>query len=243
MDNILDEVVASARMLTGARYGVLTTLDPEGQFEEFRTSGVRDEERFFEYFVQLPGSLRGANLPQLAAAYGLPALRPPMPLGAFLTAPFRHRGQSVGSIFLANTAEDAAFSRPDEKTLVLLASQPAFVIANAHTHREEQHARATLHALINISPVGVVVFNAASGAPVWINREVRPIVRQLRILRPAGRSVRSGPEIRPNLPSHRLKRHEGDVSRQQANAPTRTAVQKFLMLSGLVDKVAECLHR
>ena len=239
MDNILDEVVASARMLTGARYGVLTTLDPEGQFEEFRTSGVTDEERFFEYFGQLPGPLSIANLPQLAAAYGLPALRPPMPLGAFLTAPFRHRGQSVGSIFLAN----AAFSRPDEKTLVLLASQPAFVIANAHTHREEQHARATLHALINISPVGVVVFNAASGAPVWINREVRPIVRQLRILRPAGRSVRSGPEIRPNLPSHRLKRHEGDVSRQQANAPTGTAVQRFLMLSGLVDKVAECLHR
>ena len=206
MDNFLDEVVASARMLTGARYGVLTTLDPECQFEEFRTSGVRDEERFFEYFVQLPGSLRGANLPQLAAAYGLPALRPPMPLGAFLTAPFRHRGQSVGSIFLAN----APFSCPDEKTLVLLAAQAAFVIANARTHREEPRARANLHALINISPVGVVIFNAASGAPVWINREIRPILRQLRILRPAGRSSRSGPEIRPNLPSHRSKRHEGD---------------------------------
>ena len=71
MDNFLDEVVASARMLTGARYGVLTTLDPECQFEEFRTSGVRDEERFFEYFGQLPGPLSIANLAQHAAAFGI----------------------------------------------------------------------------------------------------------------------------------------------------------------------------
>ena len=54
-----------------------------------------------------------------------------MPLGAFLTAPGRHRGRGVGSIDLANGAQDGAFSRADEETVVLLAAQAALVVANA----------------------------------------------------------------------------------------------------------------
>ena len=39
LDNVLDEVVHSAQMLTNARYGVLTALDDEGQLKDVRTSG------------------------------------------------------------------------------------------------------------------------------------------------------------------------------------------------------------
>ena len=49
---------------------------------------------------------------------------------------------------------------------MLFASQAAVAIANARTYRSEQHARADLEALVETSPVGVVVFDAKSGRPV-----------------------------------------------------------------------------
>ena len=45
----------------------------------------------------------------------------------------------------------------------MFASQAALVIANARRHRDELRARADLEALIDTSPVGVVVFDARGG--------------------------------------------------------------------------------
>ena len=64
---------------------------------------------------------------------------------------------------------------------MLFASQAAAAIANARTHRAEQRARADLEALVETSPVGVVVFDAKSGQPVSFNREGRRIVESLRM--------------------------------------------------------------
>ena len=61
----------------------------------------------------------------------------------------------------------------------MFASQAALVIANARRHREEQRARAGLETLINTSPVGVVVFDARTGALVSFNREASRIVESL----------------------------------------------------------------
>ena len=64
----------------------------------------------------------------------------------------------------------------DEETLVMFASQAAQVIANARRHREERRARVWLETLIDTAPVGVVVFDVGTGAPVSLNREARRIV-------------------------------------------------------------------
>ena len=64
--------------------------------------------------------------------------------------------------------------------LALFAVQAASAIANARTHRAEQRARADLEALIETSPVGVVLFDAKNGLPVSFNREARRIVETLR---------------------------------------------------------------
>ena len=53
-------------------------------------------------------------------------------------------------------------------------------ITNARRHREEQRARADLETLVNTCPVGVVVFDAKTGAPSSLNREGRRIVDSLR---------------------------------------------------------------
>ncbi len=88
-------------------------------------------------------------------------------------APMRHRGVQVGNFFLGEKQNGPEFTAEDEEMLVLFASQAATAVANARTHRDEQRARAALEALIETSPVGLLVFDVRSGRPVSINREAR----------------------------------------------------------------------
>ena len=91
-----------------------------------------------------------------------------------------HRGEDVGYFFLAEKADGKAFTDDDEEVLVLFASQAAAAIVNALTHRNEQQVRVDLEALVETSPVGVVVLDARGGRPVSLNREARRIVESLR---------------------------------------------------------------
>ena len=190
LDTVLDEVVESARALTGARYGFIATVDEAGAPGGFVFSGVTPEEqrellawpdsvRLFEHLRGLPGPLRLADLAGYVRALGIePA---PAFSRTFQGTPMRHRGAEVGHFFLAEKADGEAFTGEDEEVLTLFASQAASAIANARTHRNEQRTRADLEALIETSPVGVVVFDAERGGPVSINREARRIVESLRM--------------------------------------------------------------
>ena len=86
----------------------------------------------------------------------------------------------MGNIYLAQSDPGREFSQEDEETLVMFASQAALVIANARRHRDERRARGNLETLIDTSPIGVVVFDARTAAPVSINRETRRILEGLR---------------------------------------------------------------
>ena len=187
LDDVLQGVLDSARTLTGARYGVITTLDDGGRMEDLRVSGltaedarriweIPDGQRFFEYLCAITGPVRVADLGSHARAMGLSELHTPMPIGAFLGVPIRHRGKSVGNIHLSREKPGGEFTREDEETLVMFASQVALVVSNARRHRDEQRAKTGLETLIDTSPVGVVVFDIATGAPVSFNREARRIV-------------------------------------------------------------------
>ncbi len=79
-------------------------------------------------------------------------------------------------VFVGDKDGGEEFAREDEETLVMFASQAALVIANARKHREERQARADLEALVDMSPVGVVVLDGQTGAPVSINREAMRMV-------------------------------------------------------------------
>ena len=186
---VLQEVVDTARALTAARYGIIATVDEAGEVREFVTSGFTDEEhlqmaqwsdgpRLFEHFRDLPGPLRLADLPDYVGALGFSADL--MRSRTFQGTPMRHRGVHVGNFFLAEKEGAPAFTEEDEEVLLLFASQAAAAIANARTHREEQRTRADLEALIETSPVGVVVFDGRTGRPVSLNREARRIAEGLR---------------------------------------------------------------
>ena len=192
-DVVMQGVLDSARSLTGARYGVMTLLDEGGQALDFLSSGMTGAEaeqvwliperwQLFEYLSGLSQPLRIPDLMEQARSMGLAEFRPPLPVGQvvpFLASPVFHRSQRVGNIFLADKDGGEAFTRADEEILVMFASQAALVIANARTYRDEQRARNDLETLINTSPVGVVVFNARTGAPVSLNQEAIRIMEGL----------------------------------------------------------------
>ena len=193
-DTVLQGVLDSTRSLTNARYGVMILLDDSGQVQDFLSSGMTDEEdgrlwdlpegaRLFEYLGSIAGPLRVPDLLGHIRSMGLPELRPPVevsPAVSFLASPVFHRGERVGNVYLAEKEGGEEFTRQDEETLVMFASQAALVIANARRHRDEQRARGDLEALIDTSPVGVAVFDARKGLPASFNREALRIVNSLR---------------------------------------------------------------
>ena len=188
LETVLREVVESARSLTGARFGAIATIDEAGAPQDFVTSGFTEEQhramvewsegpRLFEHFRDLEGPLRIADVPAHIRALGFPTDR--LPSKTFQGTPMRHRGVHVGNFYLVEKEGSEPFTDEDEEILVLFASQAATAIANARTYRAEQRARADLEALIETSPVGVVVFDVGAGRMVSLNREARRIVESL----------------------------------------------------------------
>ena len=190
LDTVLEEVVGSARTLTGARWGIIATVDEAGAPLDFVFSGFTPEEqrelftwpesaRLFAHFRELTGPVRVDDLSTYVRALGIEP--PPAFSRTFQGTPMRHRGVGVGIFFLADKADGEAFTGEDEEVLALFASQAASSIANARAHRDERRARADLEALVETSPVGVVVLDARTGRTASLNREARRIAESLRL--------------------------------------------------------------
>ena len=185
---VLREIIESARGLTGAHYGVITTTRDAGPPRGFVTSGLTPGERerlatwserwrVFEHFRNLPGALRRPDLPAYIRSHGFDSDR--FPSGSFQATPMLYRGGQVGIFVLAGKGGGCEFTNDDEEMLVLFASQAATAIANARAYEEQRRARADLEALVETSPVGVVVIDAKNSEPVSFNREARRIVEGL----------------------------------------------------------------
>ena len=213
MRTVLREVIDGARALTGARHGMIATVDEAGEVSPAGTvsSGLSPEEqrqtfawpdgrRLFEHLRGQESPLRLPDLNAYVRALGMaPGLKP----CSFQGTPMRHRGAYVGSFFLGDKEGGREFTDEDQEILVLFASQAATAIANARAHRDEQRVRADLEALVETSPVGVALFDAQSGTPVTINREARRIVEALRM---PGRSLEELLEVLTSrLPDGREK--------------------------------------
>ena len=185
VDTVLREVVESARVLTGAGCSGIVTMDASGRMQDFVTAGLSPEEyrgflelpegpALWEHLREVPRPLR---LGDLASYLGSLGFADDGTLArSFLGAPIRHGGLHVGNFYLGDKEGGREFTGEDEEILALFASQAGAAIANARRHRDERRARADLEALIDTSPVGVVVLDARSGEVEYLNRESRRIV-------------------------------------------------------------------
>ena len=188
-DSVLQEVIDNARSLTSARYGALVAFDDSGKIKTLITSGITPEERprfgdlpkglgLLKHLNEIEEPLRLADIASHPRSVGFPKDHPPMK--TFLGTPIRHQDERLGNIYLTEKEGGREFTPEDEETIVMFASQAAMAIANAHRYRDEHRAKADLEALVNISPVGVLVFDARTGDLVSLNQESRRIVRGLR---------------------------------------------------------------
>ena len=190
VDAVLREAVESACALTGARFGVMTTIDASGAPQEFVTSGLTPEQeqelvnwpgapRIFEHFRDLTAPLRVSDMDAYVREQGwAPA---PVPCSTFQGTIMRRGDVNIGVFYVGEKKGGGEFTEADEEMLVLFASQAAAAISNARTHRDERRARSDLEALVETSPVGVVVFDAGTRNLRWVNREARRIVAGLQV--------------------------------------------------------------
>ena len=189
LDTVLQEAIDSARALTGSRRGIITTIDGGGRLADFLTSGFTPEvlreivawpagPRFFEHLRLLAEPFRLADVPGYLTSLDLPVA--PWFTKTLQGAPMHHRGEHLGHFFLGDKENGETFTDEDEEIMVLFASQAAAAIANARTHRDVTRARADLEALVETSPVGVVVFEPGTGRMASVNREAHRMAEPIR---------------------------------------------------------------
>ncbi|MCY4415510.1 MAG: ATP-binding protein [Chloroflexi bacterium] len=193
-DAVLQGVLDAARSLTDACYGVMAFHDDDAMVQNFLSSGMTAEEAsavwqiltapgIYERVGGIAGPVRHPDMLGLLSEMGVPGMRLPLPSGtvfSFLASPLLHRDQRLGNIYLAAKRRCPEFTREDEERLVMFTSQASLVIANARRYRDEQRARGNLETLVDTAPVGVVVLDARTGAPVSLNREASRIIDRLR---------------------------------------------------------------
>ena len=188
-DAVLQEVVDSARALTGARHGLITTVGEGGHPLRLVGSGITaarhrrltdwaDGPRLFEHVTRLPGALSCDDVPAYLLRHGFGT--DVLPYSTARGAPIDHRGARVGYLFVVDKEGGGEFTCEDEEVLTLFASQAGTAITNAAAFRDERRARSRLEALVATSPVGVVLLDAVTGAVVSVNREAKRIVENLR---------------------------------------------------------------
>jgi two-component system, NarL family, sensor histidine kinase DevS len=152
----LQRIVELAAEITGARYGALGVLGPDGVITEFGTTGVSQEERaaighipvgrgILGVLIDDARPLRLAEIARDPRSVGFPPNHPPM--RSFLGAPVTARGQVFGNIYLTEKQGAEEFDDDDERALLVLASQAGVAIENARLYEEASQRAKRLEAL------------------------------------------------------------------------------------------------
>ena len=185
LDVTLQAVIDGACSLTDARYGALLVFNDDESVGTFLASGIGYKEQqligSLPKAVGLLGHLRDVQKPvrlrdltSHPASKGFPENHPEMK--TFLGMPIRHHSELLGCVYLTEKEGGQEFTPEDEDAIVMFASQAAMAISNALKHRAEQRAKSDLQALLNSSPMGVLVLDAKTGGVLSLNEETRRMI-------------------------------------------------------------------
>lgn len=190
LETVLQRVIDNARWLTGARYGALLSFDASGEIADIVTSGASEGEfhgvanppegkGLLGYLNEVDGPLLVADVSRHPKAVGLPDGHPPM--HSFLGMKIHREGQHIGNIYLAERDHGGEFDQDDADIISQFAANAGAAISNARKFESAQRVKTHLQALVDISPVGVVVFDARTGAVISANRECQRICDDLHL--------------------------------------------------------------
>ena len=146
LDRVLLNILSTARRLVHARYGALGVPDGSGGFDKFITVGI--SEKRAALIGELPrfhgvlgvllrdgGSIRMRDIRRHPDFSWYPAHHPEMT--DFLGVPVRHRGKTLGEIYLS-AKPAGTFTAHDQRLVEMLASHAGIAIATAHLYQQGQ---------------------------------------------------------------------------------------------------------
>ena len=192
LGTVLQEIADGARLITDAQYAVVAYFDGPGHPREFFASGIGPKEcqkfsdspellNFLDHLNDLPEPMRIPDFRNHSRFEDFNECA--LQLKTFLGTPVHYQGERVGNIYLAGKANADEFTEDDQEALVAFASQAAVAIGNAISYQREQRSREDmeremnrLEALVESSPVGVLVVDAHSGTFESVNLEAKRIL-------------------------------------------------------------------
>ena len=190
-DSVLDEVLAAARELTGARYAALGVLDEDGRWlARFLAAGIDDEVRrkigppprghgILGELIRDPRPLRLREIADHPHSYGFPYGHPQM--STFLGVPVTIRDQVFGNLYLTEKAGGRAFDAGDEHVLVVLAEWAAIAIDNAREHETGEDRRLELERAVGRLEA-TVALGREIGGETDIGRVLELVAKRARAL-------------------------------------------------------------
>ena len=157
---VLQRIVDLAAQVADARYGALGVIGEDGRLVEFITTGISARQRkaigplprglgILGLVIERPHPIRITSIADHPKSVGFPANHPPM--RSFLGAPVQAMGKVFGNIYLTEKRGAAAFTKEDEESLVILATQAGAAIANATLYAETRQRERWLDALRDIT--------------------------------------------------------------------------------------------
>lgn len=182
---LLQEVVDQACLLASARYGALLTFHDSGEVSDFVISGMSAEQAsliqgqpsgrgLLASLEDCPRPVRIRDIGGHSKSVGFPKHHPAMK--SFLGAPIQLQGRRLANLYLADRLDSPEFTAEDEETIALFTAQVAVSLGNARKYEKALQAKGDLETLLNIAPVGVIVFEAGTGALIARNKEAERIV-------------------------------------------------------------------
>ena len=189
LEIVLRNILGSACQLTRARNGIITTVDESGNPQEFISTGLNPEEellltnnvpdglRLFKHLSQQTQPVRLDDFPSYIRSLGITTDL--CQCRTFLGMPIINQGLYVGNCFVGDKQGGRSFTDEDMEFLIILVAQAGAAITNARAHRTEQRMRTRFETLVQVTPVGVLLFEVPKAESPLVNPEAQRILTLL----------------------------------------------------------------
>jgi len=185
--SVLQNIVDEARRIADAEYGVLwLVVAEEGAFGPVVFSGMTKEQEFAIGRYPVPIGTFGIPALEGQAVRMADVRRHPLfgwrpdqypTVISLLVVPVRHKGRSIGNLYLANKRGAPEFSVEDERAVGLLASHAYAAVRQSQLRDQLDGERARFSTIVENAPHGVH-FVEAGTERVIANRRAFEIVGQ-----------------------------------------------------------------
>ncbi|HEY3001810.1 MAG TPA: GAF domain-containing protein, partial [Kribbellaceae bacterium] len=180
LNSALDRIVYAACELSGARYGALGVLRPDGEkLASFITHGASPEtiqaigpfpegHGILGLLIDDPKPLRLHDITEHPRSFGFPPNHPPMK--TFLGVPVRIRDHVFGNLYLTEKRDGADFTADDEQVVMALAAAAGVVVENARLYADTENKRRWHQATAEITQLLLGEYTAAEALQLVARR-------------------------------------------------------------------------